>query len=55
MRARAEAVADQQLRTVEQTMRLEDQSVKDSDSRQDTRARLVDELLKRPARLWNHP
>src|SRR5579871_2743234 len=54
MRARAEAVADQQLRSVEQTMRLEDQSVTDSELRQDTRARLVAELLKRPARLWDN-
>lgn len=54
MRARAETVADQQLRTVEQTMRLEDQSVTDNELRQETRARLVDELLKRPARLWDH-
>lgn len=55
MRARAEAVADQQLRAVEQTMRLEDQSVTDGKLRQDTRARLVDQLLTRPARLWDHP
>src|ERR1700743_3457110 len=45
MRARAEAIADSQLRAVEQTMRLEDQSVTDSGLRNDTRARLVDELL----------
>jgi len=55
MRARAEAIADKQLRSVEQTMRLEDQSVTDSELRNDTRARLVEELLKRPARLWDTP
>jgi predicted DNA-binding mobile mystery protein A len=55
MRTRAGMVADQQLRAVEQTMRLEDQSVSDSGLRQDTRARLVEQLLKRPARLWDHP
>ena len=53
MRARAEAIADKQMRSVEQTMRLEDQSVADIELRKDTRARLVDELLKRPARLWD--
>ena len=53
MRARAEAIADKQLLSVEQTMRLEDQSVADTELRKDTRARLVDELLKRPARLWD--
>jgi hypothetical protein len=51
---RAEKIADQQLRAVEQTMRLEDQTVADSELRHDTRARLLDELLKRPARLWDH-
>jgi predicted DNA-binding mobile mystery protein A len=55
MRARAELVADQQLRAVEQTMRLEDQSVKNSDLRNDTQTRLVEQLLKRPARLWDNP
>ena len=55
MRARAEATADLQMRAVEQTMRLEDQSVADGDLRQNTRLRLVEELLKRPARLWDHP
>ena len=55
MRARAETIADKQLRSVEQTMRLEDQSVADNNLRNDTRARLVEELLKRPARLWDTP
>ena len=55
LRARAEAVADQQLRAVEQTMRLEDQSVANSDLRLETRAQLMEQLLKRPARLWDHP
>jgi predicted DNA-binding mobile mystery protein A len=53
--ARAEAVADQQMRAVEQTMRLEDQSVADSNLRLETRDRLMEQLLKRPARLWDHP
>ena len=55
LRARAEAVAEQQMRAVEQTMRLEDQSVADGGLRLETRAKLIDQLLKRPARLWDHP
>jgi predicted DNA-binding mobile mystery protein A len=55
LRARAEAVADQQMRAVEQTMRLEDQSVADSNLRLETRDRLMEQVLKRPARLWDHP
>src|SRR6201995_4390149 len=55
LRARAEAVADQQMRAVEQTMRLEDQSVADRGPRLETRAKLMEQLLKRPARLWDHP
>ena len=55
LRARAEAVANQQMLAVEQTMRLEDQSVADSNLRLETRDRLLEQLLKRPARLWDHP
>jgi predicted DNA-binding mobile mystery protein A len=55
LRARAETVADQQMRAVEQTMRLEDQSVADNNLRLETRARLMEQLLKRPARLWDNP
>ena len=55
LRARAEAVAEQQMRAVEQTMRLEEQSVADSGLRLETRAKLMEQLLKRPARLWDHP
>lgn len=54
LRTRAEAVADQQMRAVEQTMRLEDQSVADAGLRLETRAKLMEQLLKRPARLWDH-
>ncbi len=55
LRARAEAVANRQMLAVEQTMRLEDQSVADSNLRLETRDRLLEQLLKRPARLWDHP
>lgn len=53
VRKRASVVADQQLASVEQTMRLEAQGVNDAAQRQDARRRLVENLLRRPARLWD--
>jgi predicted DNA-binding mobile mystery protein A len=50
---RAELIAERQLKAVEQTMRLEDQSVKDTTAAKDLRRQFVDELLRRPARLWD--
>ena len=50
---RALQVAERQLSSVEQTMRLEAQSVDDEEQRKRTRQRLADELLRRPARLWD--
>ncbi len=50
---RAAEVADRQLEFVEQTMRLEAQGVDDKTSRQNAHLRLVQELLRRPARLWD--
>jgi predicted DNA-binding mobile mystery protein A len=55
LRARAEEIAGRQLHALEQTMRLEDQSVTDRSQRKETRARLMEQLLKRPARLWDQP
>jgi len=55
MQQRAETIADKQLRAVEQTMRLENQSVADIGLRKNTRAHLVQQLLQRPARLWDNP
>ena len=46
-------VAERQLFSVEQTMRLEGQGVDDDEQRKRTRKRLADELLRRPARLWD--
>jgi predicted DNA-binding mobile mystery protein A len=50
---RAELIAERQLKAVEQTMRLEDQSVKDTTATKDLRRQFMDELLRRPARLWD--
>jgi predicted DNA-binding mobile mystery protein A len=52
-RKRASTVAEQQLASVEQTMRLEAQGVNDAGQRQEARQRLVAKLLRRPARLWD--
>ena len=46
-------MAERQLSSVEQTMRLEAQGVDDEQQRKRTRQRLADELLRRPARLWD--
>jgi predicted DNA-binding mobile mystery protein A len=50
---RALKVARQKLAAVEQTMRLEGQEVDRSTARKDAERRLVEELLRRPARLWD--
>jgi predicted DNA-binding mobile mystery protein A len=50
---RAELIAERQLKAVEQTMRLEDQSVEDTTAAKDLRRQFVDQLLRRPARLWD--
>jgi predicted DNA-binding mobile mystery protein A len=53
IRERTELIAERQLKAVEQTMRLEDQSVKDATAAKDLRRQFVEELLRRPARLWD--
>ncbi len=53
VRERAELVAQRQLTAVEHTMRLEDQSVKSKTAVKDLRDQLIEELLRRPARLWD--
>jgi predicted DNA-binding mobile mystery protein A len=50
---RALHVARRQLSSVEQSMKLEAQGVDDEAQRKRTLKRLADELLKRPARLWD--
>lgn len=52
---RAAEIAGRQLGTVEQTMRLEDQGVYDRARQDEARDRLAQELLRRPARLWDEP
>jgi predicted DNA-binding mobile mystery protein A len=50
---RARLVADRKLAAVEQTMQLEDQSVRKKKVREDTLHGIIDNLLKKPARLWD--
>jgi predicted DNA-binding mobile mystery protein A len=53
VRARAQLVAERQIAAVEHTMRLEDQSVKNKTASDNLRRQFIDELLRRPARLWD--
>src|SRR5271168_4737605 len=53
VRERAELVAEQRQAAVEHTMCLEGQSVKDKAAGKDLRRQFVEELLRRPARLWD--
>jgi len=50
---RAKLVAERQSEAVEHSMRLEDQAVQDKRARAELRRHLIDELLRRPARLWD--
>jgi predicted DNA-binding mobile mystery protein A len=53
VRERAELVARQRQAAVEHTMRLEDQSVKGKAASNDLHRQFIEELLRRPARLWD--
>jgi predicted DNA-binding mobile mystery protein A len=53
VRERAELLAQGRLAAVEHTMRLEDQSVKEKVAAKELRRQFIDELLRRPARLWD--
>jgi predicted DNA-binding mobile mystery protein A len=55
MRARAAALAETRLVSIEHTMRLEDQAVKDNARRAEAREQIIAELLRKPARLWDDP
>ncbi|MDE2013217.1 MAG: mobile mystery protein A [Alphaproteobacteria bacterium] len=55
LKERASAVADRQLASVDQTMRLEAQGVIDKAQQKEAHQRLVEQLLRRPARLWDEP
>jgi len=50
---RVNKLADRQLAAVQQTMRLEDQSVRSKKANADVRRQFVEVLLKHPARLWD--
>ncbi|HEY2357686.1 MAG TPA: mobile mystery protein A [Phenylobacterium sp.] len=52
---RAVSLASQQLASIEQTMRLENQGVSDKARHHEALARLVSELKRKPARLWDGP
>jgi predicted DNA-binding mobile mystery protein A len=53
VRQRAKELAQKQLTSVEQTMRLEDQSVKSKTASNALRQQFIEVLLKHPARLWD--
>jgi predicted DNA-binding mobile mystery protein A len=53
LRAKAEQVADRQFAAVAHTMQLEDQAVEDKTIRKEQRNRQIEQLLLRPARLWD--
>jgi predicted DNA-binding mobile mystery protein A len=55
LQERASLVAERQLASVDQTMRLEAQGVTDKDREKENRERLVEKLLRQPARLWDEP
>ena len=53
IRKRASMVAERQLTSVEQTMRLEAQGVNNKTQHQESHQRLVEKLMRRPARIWD--
>lgn len=55
LQQRADAIAIKQLAAVDQTMRLEAQGVNDKARHKESLALLANELLRRPARLWDEP
>jgi predicted DNA-binding mobile mystery protein A len=52
---RAELMAARQSKAVEHTMRLEDQAVDDKQANKELHRQAVEDLLRRPARLWDEP
>lgn len=52
---RADQVAEEQLAAVDQTMKLENQSVSNSRQRETMKQRIVMALLDKPSRLWQTP
>jgi predicted DNA-binding mobile mystery protein A len=53
VKERAALIADRQSSAVEHTMRLEDQAVRDKKAARELRQQIIDDLLRRPARLWD--
>ena len=53
IKERASLVARRQLASVEQTMRLEAQGVTDKERSEELYQRLLQKLLRRPARIWD--
>ena len=53
IRQRASLIAERQLASIEQTMRLKAQGVTDKAQHTEAHQRLVEKLLRRPARLWD--
>ena len=53
IRKRASLIAKRQLSSIEPTMRLEAQGVTDKAQHTEAHQRLVEKLLRRPARLWD--
>jgi predicted DNA-binding mobile mystery protein A len=53
VRARAELVAETQLASVRHTMNLEDQAVADRRATSALRRQMIEQLLRKPARLWD--
>lgn len=52
---RANEMADEQLAAVDQTMKLEKQSVANVRQRESLKSRIVQTLLDKPSRLWQSP
>jgi predicted DNA-binding mobile mystery protein A len=50
---RAETIAERQSAAVQHSMRLEDQAVPDKRASKALRRQVIDDLLRRPARLWD--
>ena len=53
VRSRAELIAERQLSSVRHTMSLEDQAVQDKHANNELRQQFIQELLRKPARLWD--
>jgi predicted DNA-binding mobile mystery protein A len=53
MRERAKRMADQRASAIEHTMRLENQVVRDKSASRKLREQIIEDLSRRPARLWD--